>query len=153
MVPFGRHPGGAITPPVNWYHMAANQHLPKKLAAELPGILNWVLKGCRDWCKARLRPPKSVMASVEEYRDEMDILGHWISENCLTTPQASIRARWAYCNYNKWAVEGGLRPMTEAAFGRRLGERGYLKKRDCQGNIYAGFDLRPAQLDLTSRGM
>lgn len=115
--------------------------LPKKLKAELPGILNWAIKGCLEWQRDGLQPPKSVTAAVEDYREEMDVLGHWLAEQCVNGAEFSERAGQLYQRYSNWAKWGGYKPMTIAAFGRRLGERGFTKVRDGNGVVYQGLKL------------
>jgi putative DNA primase/helicase len=115
--------------------------LPKKLEAELPGILNWAIKGCLEWQRDGLQPPTSVTAAVEDYREEMDVLGHWLAEQCEECAEYSERVGQLYQRYSNWAKWGGYKPMTIAAFGRRLGERGFAKGRDSNGVVYKGLKL------------
>lgn len=113
-----------------------------KLEAELSGILNWAIKGCLEWQRDGLKSPKSVTASIEDYREEMDVLGHWITDACKLGPGFSEQANSLYQRYRGWAEWGGFKPMTLTSFGRHLGERGFEKKRTAQGMIYQGLTLK-----------
>lgn len=115
-----------------------DQHLPEKLREEYPGILNWALEGCMAWQRGGLRPPKAVLDAVEEYRTDSDILGQWVAECCEEAPGKSITASDAYDSYRWWARENGLRPMSNASFGRKLSER-YLKRKTNKQNVYEGL--------------
>ncbi|NIA31744.1 MAG: hypothetical protein GWP06_17770, partial [Actinobacteria bacterium] len=52
--------------------------LADKLKAELPGILHWAVEGAQEWRKHGLQPPRQIKAAVDDYRDEMDTMGHWL---------------------------------------------------------------------------
>lgn len=117
--------------------------LPRKLLAESAGILNWAIQGCLDWQKMGLRPPAVVTGAVREYRDEMDIIGQWLDDECVIDPGKSIRAQLLYDNYRTWAEKGGYRPMSQNAFARKLETRGVAtKRRTSSGRVYDGLDLR-----------
>jgi putative DNA primase/helicase len=103
-----------------------DKHLQGKLRAELPGILNWAIKGCRAWQKTGLAQPQIVTDAVDSYRIEMDLLAAWIDARCLVGPQHACKVREIYGNYSSWAVGGGYKPMSESIFSREL--QGMFKK-------------------------
>ena len=47
-----------------------DRELVSKLKEELPGILNWAIKGCLAWQKDGLGVPEEVKAATDEYRKE-----------------------------------------------------------------------------------
>jgi putative DNA primase/helicase len=49
-------------------------NLPAKLAAELPGILNWAIAGCLEWQKAGLQQPSAVATATAGYREAEDVV-------------------------------------------------------------------------------
>jgi putative DNA primase/helicase len=49
--------------------------LPEKLAAELPGILAWCVRGCLAWLEIGLNPPDPVSRATDGYRREQDSIG------------------------------------------------------------------------------
>jgi putative DNA primase/helicase len=103
-----------------------DKELTEKLAAELPGILNWALEGCRAWQQGGLRPPPDVRAATEQYRQEEDDLGEFLAECTVAEAGATIDAATVYQLYQGWALGHGLtdkEKMTQTMFGRRLGER------------------------------
>lgn len=120
--------------------------LKNKLKSELPGILNIVLAGCLEWQRIGLAPPKSVIAAVQTYKEDMDILGRWITERCDVSPSASHMSSQLYGNYSVWAEQEGLKPMSHVAFGRRLAERGHAKKRTKDGVMVQGLALKPSRV-------
>jgi P4 family phage/plasmid primase-like protien len=99
--------------------------LPSKLLAELPGILNWAIAGCLDWQRNGLGVPQAVREATEEYRAEQDLLADFITDCCVIDAQAYAVSSDLYKIYTAWTEEGGTKPLSKQAFGRRLTERGY----------------------------
>lgn len=105
-----------------------DQKLLEKLRGELPGILNWALKGCLEWQRTGLNPPKRVLAATAEYRSEMDTLGEFLAEKCTNEPlldkPAQVSAAALYTAYETWARFAGYsNPLTRIGLGRQLSER------------------------------
>jgi len=103
--------------------------LPEKLRAEYPGILAWAVQGCLEWQRQGLNPPPEVLAATEEYKSEMDLIGKWIDECCITAPHVSCRANVLYDNYKSWVADNGGYPLSSTKFGLKLGDRGYQKEK------------------------
>lgn len=99
--------------------------LGDKLAAELPGILNWAIAGCLAWQRQGLRPPAKVEAATQAYRDEMDVFGPFISEFCVIHPHAEAWTNQLYAAYQAWCSENGRRPENATKFGRYLNAKGF----------------------------
>ena len=57
-----------------------DKRLPGKLKAELPGIFNWALEGCQEWRQNGLQDPEEITAATASYRQEMDLLAHFLAE-------------------------------------------------------------------------
>ena len=98
--------------------------LPEKLKAEYPGILAWVLRGCLEWQRNGLPAAKAVKAATGKLQQDMDILGGFLSENCVFQPSAQVSAKDLYQAYCEWAELAGEKPLSQRWFGLRLGERG-----------------------------
>jgi putative DNA primase/helicase len=96
-----------------------------RLRGELPGILAWAVAGCLEWQQCGLQPPAVVRAATQQYREESDVLGAWIGENCVLGPTCAAPSNLLYANYKRWAELGGEYVMSQTAFGRRLQERGH----------------------------
>ncbi|MGH8488149.1 MAG: DNA primase family protein [Gammaproteobacteria bacterium] len=96
-----------------------------KLRAELPGILNWSLEGCRAWQQDGLRPPAVVKQAVAAYRQDMDVIASFVDECCVVGPGKSATAADLYRSYVQWSEAAGEKPETKTSFGLRLRERGF----------------------------
>jgi putative DNA primase/helicase len=111
------------------------------LQDELPGILNWALDGCLQWQSEGLAFPADVLNATSEYRNDSDQIGRFVAEGCIVGEFASKKARVLYSAYKKWASDAGEEQITETAFGRRLAERGFTKRKTERGVIYDGIGL------------
>ena len=109
-----------------------------KLKAEAPGILSWLVKGALRSQAENLKIPEMVKAAIHEYRDEEDILGHFIEECCTLYPTQQAKASDLYKAYQEWCMQSGYRAMGRKKFGQKLGLRfKRVSGRDC--NMYQGL--------------
>lgn len=116
--------------------------LLEKLQAERAGILAWAVRGCMEWQKVGLAPPPEVLSATQEYREEMDSVGDFIRDRCTALPTLRTKASVLYNAYLAWhSLEEGGEAMTQTAFGRRLGERGYKNTRTGSGRFWVGLGL------------
>lgn len=63
---------------------AEDRTLETRLLAEAPGILAWMVEGCRQWRADGLGEPEAITNATQQYREENDPLAAWIAERCLT---------------------------------------------------------------------
>jgi len=120
--------------------------LGKKLLAESPGVLRWLVQGCLAWQREGLSPPPEVMESTAAYRAEMDVLADFLAECCIVAPGATATAAALYSAYTAWADEAGLKDrekMKQRTFGMCLSDRGFERDRGT-GNkgIWKGLELK-----------
>jgi putative DNA primase/helicase len=109
--------------------------LESELRAEVSGILNWALAGCRRWQRDGLLEPKSIRRATRDYRDENDLLGEFIAQQCGLDPEAWTPTTELYRAFSDWWTETrGARAaaISMGWFARMLGERAELtvKKRN-----------------------
>lgn len=126
--------------------------LPTRLLEELPGILNWLLDGWREYQEKGLKPPDSVHAATQEYRRENDPVGEFV-RSVVRHLEPSVGAWMAgkelYQAYEQWAEQSGLRPWTNAAFGRRAKQ---LLRSETKGVVrYLDIELDPEWLRAWGR--
>lgn len=107
-----------------------DRRLSEKLQEEAPHILAWMLEGCIEWQKRGLSDtPETVKQATGDYKEEQDIIGCWLDECCLQSRTAEASASDLYLNYKLWAERNGLRPYSNTALGRKLSERGFVKRK------------------------
>jgi P4 family phage/plasmid primase-like protien len=127
-----------------------DKELPKKLRAELPGILNWAVKGSLLWQANGLASPEAAIEATKAYQSEMDELGQWMSECCVHEPSASGKASVLLTSYQGWAEQNGATPLNATTFGTKLSARGFLKTKKESGFFYTGIGLAAPTQTLPS---
>ncbi|MDP9474003.1 MAG: phage/plasmid primase, P4 family, partial [Chloroflexota bacterium] len=104
----------------------ADDRLDETLAAEAPGILAWAVRGCLAWQARGLSAPDAVMAATKDYQVESDPLAGWMADRCTPDPDTKHWGAELYHDYVTWCEEHHIRGkerLTNAVFGRKLGER------------------------------
>jgi putative DNA primase/helicase len=103
-----------------------DKKLSAKLREEFPGILAWLVRGCLAWQETGLAAPPEINRATDDYRDEMDTLGGFLEERCVTdNPEAKVPHGALYDAYKSWAIESNERPATSRELAKLLRERGY----------------------------
>ena len=115
--------------------------LTDKLMAELPGILQWALRGCEWWRSDGLKPPSVVTDATAQYREDQDVFGRFIDDCCVIGSQFEANGGVLYTRYRSWCETNGEHPMTQTAFGRKLTERGFERRHTMDGKIRLGLAL------------
>jgi len=57
-----------------------------------------------------------------------------LSECCKQSPSENSTSSNLYTNYSQWCIQNGLKPNSNVAFGRRLSERGFVRRKS-NGNV------------------
>jgi len=116
--------------------------LDETLREEYPGILAWAVRGYKMWQEGGLAT-ESVRA-IEDlkntYKEEQDILGQFISEECVKSPGVAILASTFNKKVKDWCIEGNMRPISRVEINNYLQERGYEKGRGTTG-LYSGKNV------------
>lgn len=118
-----------------------DKNLPEKLRTELPGILNWALKGCREWQRIGLKPPQIVTNAVTNYKADMDVLGEWLGARCAIEPGAMVSSRALYVCYTQWCKSNGETPASHRKIGIALRRRGFERLNYPDGRYYKGIKI------------
>jgi len=104
-------------------------NLPKKLEAELEGILAWAVQGAVEWYENGLDEPEEVRSQTHEYQGEMDVLANFIFERCVEAPGVSVISSELFRAWEMWCSDNNENPGHQTRFSTRLKERGYKKDR------------------------
>lgn len=108
----------------------ADMGLLGTLKAEGAGILNLLLESLADWHNGGLQVPESLKKSSQVYRDEQDIVGGFIDEDCDIGPNYTASKTSLYSNYQLWCGQNGHFPLSANRFSRKLKDRGYTTQAD-----------------------
>lgn len=130
---------------------AIDQTLAPALAAEAPGVFNWVVTGCREFQRDGLGdPPAVVQAATQTYRDDSDPLLEFYAERCLTIPGVSIAGKVLFAAYQSWCDARHLAAedrLNQKAFGLRVKERFPDVSTSDRKVIYSGITTNESERD------
>lgn len=118
-----------------------DKDLKYKLLREAPAILNWMMEGAIKWQKNGLTPPPKISEASREYRNDMDVLEHFIADECTRVEGGSAPAGRLYDVYKKWADDTGEYKMNKNTFGKKMKEK-FERKRTGKGNVYLGLVIK-----------
>lgn len=118
-----------------------------KLQGEKPGILAWLVRGCLDYQKQGLNPPKKVLDATAEYRDDMDLLSEFLDERCIVGPKEVATNTELWTAWKLFAEERGELGFVSSAraLGRRLSSHGFeaiQRSYGLPGRGYLGLSVR-----------
>ena len=120
-------------------------HLDEKLSKEYQGILNWGIKGFRDWQQNRLGNAQAIQDFTEHYREDSNIIQMFLNEKCSCNKEAStdsISATDLWKAFSEW--NQGLRgkQYRRREFNDYLVHEGYdKKKKSADGGKYHFFGI------------
>ena len=118
-----------------------------KLKADGSGALNVLLRGFAQFQKSGIQIPESMTRATQQYRDDQDLFGQWLEDNCAIDSSSTTSKEDLYRNYKWWSESCGVRPLARQRFSRRLTERG-LKTLPDQRTV-KGIELK-ARIGLNS---
>ena len=117
------------------------ENLKEELLKESEGILKWIVDGCLEYQKEGLKIPKIILDQTEDYRQENDGIGRFLSEMCVkgdefTTPcQEMLNAIKDYCN------EEGLNIPSRNEITDYLKVK-FKKNETSRGNFWKGVGIK-----------
>jgi putative DNA primase/helicase len=117
-------------------------HLSDKLAAELPGILNWALEGLRRVYERGLIVPDDVNTATAEYKAEQDAISGFIADCCVLAPNCEARAADLFEAWCRWCRDNGERQSSQRAFGLELKRRKFEKESARDGVKWFGIGIK-----------
>jgi putative DNA primase/helicase len=116
--------------------------LSEKLRAEWPGILQWMIDGCRQWQERGLDPPTAVRAATAAYLESEDAFTAWIDEACDREPDAWESSSDLFASRKAWAEKAGEPVGSLKRFSQQLEAKGFVPMRRSYGRGFVGLRLR-----------
>jgi putative DNA primase/helicase len=98
-----------------------DHELTDKLVMELPGILNWSLRGL-DRLRARgyFRMPQSSTDAIHQLEDLASPITAFLRDWCIIDPQQSVNVKVLYGAWKAWCEQQGQSARSNIVFGRDL---------------------------------
>jgi len=119
-----------------------DRHLESKLIAEASGILNWLLEGVKRWREEGLKTPSAVISATNEYRNEMDVIGQFIKDQCVEKEGITTKVKDIYTAYHKWCADNNERAVSDRYFSLRMQEIGFERTRNSETRFWKGLGLK-----------
>lgn len=97
-------------------------YLEDKLQRELPGILNWLIKGYQDSLKYGLSVPKRVEALLMQQRTDADLVAQWVDDMLVPDEESTIWVQDCFASFNAFLESARMRDraLTRNKFTMRL---------------------------------
>ena len=105
----------------------------------MSGIFNWLIEGYRLLKFEGLTVPDKVKAAIDEYREDLDEIGSFLSEETAEAPGHRLPTSELYIHYDRWAKNNGYRPMNNKRFVGELRRRCDVRRDGVLGNIIVGY--------------
>ena len=103
-----------------------------------------------EWRKERLPIPDAIRKATDAYRSEMDVIGSWISENCVQALGLVMNFDEAYRDFAPWCQENFNFAFSKKKVGMLLTERGLQKSTKDGKRVYVGVAM-VSQLTVSQR--
>ena len=81
----------------------------------------------------RIARPDSVDDATQAYRTESDVLGAFVSDECVLDEKGFVLTAELYAVYKSWCDDNGERAISKKALGLRLQEMGFTPAQDRRG--------------------
>ncbi len=99
---------------------------------EKPGILNWLVEGCRDWLNppqgnTRLRIPAYVDRETRDYLDDLDPVGAFLGQCTASSEGNALQHKALHELYEKWRRVCDKKQLSVQALSRIMQDKGYRK--------------------------
>ncbi|MEV8466626.1 phage/plasmid primase, P4 family [Fluviibacterium sp. DFM31] len=119
--------------------------LTRTLREESAGILRWMLAGCAEWLRVGLRPPRRVRDAGDEYFDQEDLVGQWVTECCSEGPGQQARSKALFASWKCWAEDAAVPPGSIKTFGEAMRLRGHSASYVNRSRGWKGIGLSSAR--------
>ena len=122
-------------------------NLGAKLRAEAGGILQWCIDGCLDWQNSMLAPPDVVLATTEEYFEQEDTMGQFLTECCEFDRNYTVLTSELYSRYTRWAEGNGEFVLPRKRWLQQMAHRGTDSHKKTGVMVMAGLRVRSVSVD------
>lgn len=109
---------------------------------ELPGVMRWLLNGCRDWQKVGLQVPECLVIDTQRYVEAQDIFGQFLAEKCVLGFEYTESSRALLEAWNEFLKNEEMRPESAKRFSNRLVAAGYTSTKVNGQRSWSGLALK-----------
>jgi len=120
-----------------------DKDLEGKLKAELPGIMQWALRGARKYAElGKLPRPKVVRDFIRKLRGNVDTVGNWVDHACRVGDDLRLQAQNAYDSYLQYMRGEKSGVLNQREFKGEMVRQGYAHRASNRFNYFDGISLR-----------
>lgn len=106
------------------------------------GVLNWLIDGYMLWIEGQFQTPQSVLDETEKYFNSQDPIRLFVKTMLWQVDnEYTVKSTELYENYVNWSEDALQTVRSQTAFGNRLRDLGFVKKRKTAGFHYIGVRL------------
>lgn len=122
---------------------ARDPDMRRKLEAEAPQILSWLIAGHSQWLEdGYLKKCAAVQAETESYFEAQSTNEAWLTECCIEGADRYASARELYQSFKSWKEARGEGVISQNRWGEWMGQR-FDKRRTGSGFVYQSVELKP----------
>jgi putative DNA primase/helicase len=127
--------------------------LAARLKPEGSAILNWLIEGYRAWRQDGLAVPQLVRDAIDDYREESDPVGNFLTAQCFVTGERRdvLTGRELWDRYKYWCEDSGAEPVSQTKFGRRLAVKRGVRRLKSGTVSYSGITWLMSKIDAEAR--
>lgn len=131
--------------------VAENERRAKKglidaLKKEAPAILAWLVRGCLEYQRVGLGPPRAVIEATADYRRLNDDLGEFLDQFCSLDERHMEQSSALFDKFDSWyRANRSSKGTSQAKFGKLMGRR-FERKKTSGITHYLGLKLRDEEL-------
>lgn len=117
--------------------------LPEKLRQELPGILAWAVRGCKQWRAEGLIEPVAVRQASRRWLEAADHLKRFVADCIIVDPGNRLASSSLLNRYTNWCSKNGEQPLTIQKLNASLRDaHNFTHKQSKRGSEWVGLKLR-----------
>jgi len=94
--------------------------------------LKWIVDGAVAWHRDGLPDSEVVNLATGGYRTDMDSIGLFLADRCLTAPKLIASASDLYAAYSQWCEDSGEYVWSQKRLSSELRSRGYTTNLDAR---------------------
>jgi putative DNA primase/helicase len=122
-----------------------DKKLPQKLQGEASGVLNWALGGLRDYLVNGLQTPRKVSDATRQYREDQDLVQHFIDERCQVDLNATVGKTELYEAYRAWTEAEKVFTKNQPEFREEMLRRNFDEGKTGSRRFWRGLKLKRSE--------
>jgi putative DNA primase/helicase len=89
-----------------------------------------------------LNPPGKILAATKHYRDEQDIVGEFLRDQCEVGAESEEQSSELYKAYSQYARDMGYEPLSHRGLNTNLRRKGFQSHHESSGTIWDGLTVK-----------